>query len=602
MELRRYADRVVNCLLRNASFARFAVLPPKIENLAIIGDRRTAAAISKSGEVVWYCPGRFDAPSLFAGLLDPAIGGTWQVDLPGAVPEQRRYIGDSGVLETVLRHARGTLTVTDWMTLPRGEVPRGMLCRSFSEAPATFRLRLTPRPDYAQRVPQLFRATDRRIVIDNRFQLQASHPARITGAAIEVSIPRAERSWAVLSDLAASNAVVTADRLHMWRTATLDAWHELAKRYQCDGEYREQVRASLRALRFLIFEETGAAAAAVTTSLPEIIGGNRNFDYRFCWLRDSGLAVRALTRFEPEGIEARQFLGFVASICDTGHHAPLDPVTAVGGERVPDRRRLKLAGYGASRPNWAGNLAGRQLQIGSLASLLLAALDVYEKLEPRLHWELTSKVADFLVANWRRKDNGIWELRRPRHFTTSKVLAACALEGMAKFAENSGEAARYRTAAREIRGYVARYCRTRAGGYSAVAGENAVDVSAALYPVFGYSSAADAAMDATMRELERRYCCREALYHRHLENAKDSRREGAFLAGTFWVAHYWIARGEPERGRRIIDAGLQHANDLGLFSEEVDVKSGRLLGNFPLGLVHASFLAAVADYTGQPKG
>jgi alpha,alpha-trehalase len=567
-------------------------VPPKIEDLAIVGDRHTAAVISKSGEVVWYCPGRFDAPSLLGGLLDPATGGMWQVDLPDAVPERRRYVGDSGVLETVLRHARET----DWMTLPRGEVPRGMLCRSFGAAPATFRLRLLPRSDYARRIPQLIRATGTRIVIDDRFQLQASHPAHISGAAIEVRVPRGEQSWAVLSDLEASKALATADRLNFWRTATLDAWRELAERYHCDGDYGEQVKDSLRALRLLIFEETGAVAAAVTTSLPEIIGGKRNFDYRFCWLRDAGLAVRALTRFEPEGFEARRFLDFVSGICGTGYSAALDPVTAVGGERVPDQRRLKLAGYYASHPNWIGNLAGQQLQTGSLASFLLAAVDVYERLEPRLHWEVTSEVANFLVANWRRRDSGIWELRRRRQFTTSKVLAVCALEGMAKFAENSGEAARYRTAAGEIRGYVARYCRTREGGYAAVAGEKVVDVSAALYPVFGYSSAADAAMDATIRELEACYRCGEALYHRYLENAKVSRREGAFLAGTFWVAHYWIARGELERGRRIMDAGLRHANDLGLFAEEVDAGSGRLLGNFPLALVHASFLAAVADY------
>jgi GH15 family glucan-1,4-alpha-glucosidase len=471
-----------------------------------------------------------------------------------------------------------------------------MLCRRLSAAPAPLRLLLTPRPDYAQRVPHLRCASPRRVVIDGRFQLHASHPVSLHGGTVAVQIPRGEPSWAVLSDSAAVGAIVTEDKLDEWHAATLAGWRQLAEGARYDGPYRTQVDASLRMLRLLVFEETGGTAAALTTSLPEVIGGIRNFDYRYSWLRDSSIGIRALTRFEPDGTEARRYLGFVAGLVDTGYRAPLDPVAAIGGERVPPQTRLPFAGYRGSRPTWTGNKAARQFQLGSLASFLLAAKEVYEQLEPRLHWRAASAVADFLAENWQRRGNGIWEQKRRRQFTSSDVFTVCGLEAMARFAPDQEHADRYQAAAGAIRSHVGAHSRTRAGGYAAVAGEDAVDISAALFPVFGYTAASDPAMDATINELERRYCVGNALYHRHLENARARRREGAFLAGTFWIAHYWVVRGDLDRARRIIEAGLGWANDLGMFPEEIDGSSGAKLGNVPLGLVHASFLAAIADY------
>jgi alpha,alpha-trehalase len=596
MDFGRSAAKLLSNLLRDAPFARFASSYPRTADLGIIGDRHTAAVVTNAGEVVWYCPGRFDAPSLLGGLLDPAVAGSWRVELPGARPFQRRYLDESGVLETTLHHANGRLGITDWMTLPRQGVPRGMLCRAFTAAPAALRLVLTPRPDYGHRVPRLRQATPDRVVIDERFHLQASHPASIRGASIETMVPKGERSWAVLSDAAAATAMVGEAELGRWLSVTLDGWRELAERCSYDGPYKEQVQASLRALRLLVYEETGGIVAAVTTSLPEVIGGKRNYDYRYTWLRDSGLVVRALTRFEPDGLTARRHLGFVAGLRDKGYRKLLDPVSAIGGERVPMQSKLKLAGYRGSRPGFVGNKAAKQLQLGSLANFLLGARETYERVAPREHWETVAATADFLAENWSRRGHGIWEEKRGRQYTASKAFTACALDGIARFAEDRARAEKYRATAAEIRAYVARSCRTRAGGYAALAGSNAVDISAALFPVWGYTAPDDPAMDATIKELERKFSPGGDLYHRYLENAKARRREGAFLAGTFWVAHYWVSRKNLDRARRMIDAGLSHANDLGLFPEEIDARSGRMLGNLPLGLVHASFLAAVADY------
>ncbi len=596
MDLRRSSAKLLSDLLRSAPFARLGSSYPSIAELGIIGDRHTAAVVSTTGEVVWYSPGRFDAPSLLGALLDPAVAGSWRVDLPGARPLHRRYLDESGVLETTLHHPDGRLSITDWLNLPRQDVPRGMLCRSFTAAPAALRLVLTPRPDYGQRVPRLRQATPNRVVIDDRFHLHASHPASIRGASIETRVPKGERSWAALSDAAAATVFVTDAELWRWLSVTRDGWRELAERCSYDGPYQPQVQASLRALRLLVYEGTGGIAASVLTSLPEVIGGKRNYDYRYTWLRDSGMIVRALTRFEPDGLTARRHLGFVAGLRGTGYRRVLDPVSAIGGERVPMQSRLKLAGYRGSRPSFVGNKAAKQLQLGSLANFLLGARETYGRVEPREHWEVVADTADFLAENWARRDHGIWEEQRARHFTASKVFTACALEGIAQFAEDPARADKYRAAAAEIRAFVARSCRTSGGGYAAIAGTDAVDISAALFPVWGYTAPDDPAMEASISELEQRYSPGGDLYHRHLESSKAQRREGAFLAGTFWIAHYWAVRGSLDRARRTIDAGLRHANDLGLFPEEIDPGSGRMLGNLPLGLVHASFLAAVADY------
>ncbi len=596
MNPRRGADKLLLELLRHFRSARLSSSYPKIADLGIIGDRRTAAVVTASGEIVWYCPGRFDAPSLLGGLLDP-VAGSWRIDLPGARPQQRRYIDHSTVLETTLHHAKGALTVTDWLNLPREGVPKGALCRSLTAAPAELNLRLNPRPDYGRRIPVLRRATPNRVVIDDRFHLHASHPVMLNGAGMVVFVPKGERSWAALTDAAAATTIVNPGGLDRWREATVRGWRELAARADYrDGPWREQVHASLRALRLLAHEDTGAVAAAVTTSLPEVLGGKRNYDYRYSWLRDSGLVVRALIRFEPEGTEALRHLGFVAALKDTGYRELLDPVSAVGGERVPMQRRLGLAGYRASRPNFTGNRAAKQLQLGSIANFVLAAREIYERVQPRAHWQVVAAAADFLAANWHRKDSGIWEEARQEHFTASKAFAVCALEGTAKFADAPAQAERWRSAARDIRAFVERNCRTPEGGLAPIAGGDGADISAALFPVWGFDRPDDPAMEPTIRRLEQRYSPGNGLFHRHLESTEAMRREGAFLAGTFWIAHYWIVRGDREHGRRLIEAGLDHANDLGLFAEEIDTRSGAMLGNLPLGLIHASFLAAVADH------
>lgn len=597
----RPAQQIIGRVLRGGKIEQIAGRqlanhPPKISDLGIIGDRRTAAVITSSGKICWFCPGRFDAPSLFNSLIDPDAGGSWTIELDGAEPAGRGYVGRSSVLETRLRCLRGELSITDWMPTGEGELYHGGICRSLGPAPADLSMLIVPRPDDGKSIPFLQRAADRQIVINRRFRLQASHPINIRGAKLHIKIPKGEASWAVLMDNAVASPTVNVAKLQASREAALNLWEDLASRTEYDGPFAKEAHASLRALRLLTYEPTGAIAASVTMSLPEVIGGKRNFDYRYSWLRDSGMIIRALVRFDPQCREARHYLSYVAGLLDTGYQSPLDPIAAVGGERVPKQRRLHVAGYRDGQPNPVGNKAAHQLQLGSLANLVLAASEIYTLCGGREHWEVVSATAEALCRKWRDRGNGIWEEKERRHYTSSLVLVACALEHIARHADSS-ESERWRAAAKQIREFVEIHCR-RAGVFVATAGSSDVDISAALFPTWGFIAADDLGMTRTITQLDRQYCVGGGLYHRHLQNPEVVKEEGAFLAGTFWVAHYWIARGERDRGRDLIRQGLSYGNDLGLFSEEIDSRTGEALGNIPLGLIHGSFLSALADLEG----
>jgi GH15 family glucan-1,4-alpha-glucosidase len=561
---------------------------PDIRDLAVIGDRRTAALLGKDGSILWYCPERFDHPSMFAALLDAKRGGAWTLHAPGLVLSERRYLEDSGVLATRFTNPRGDWTVTDWMPLGEG-LPTG-ICRSFSAAPAEIRVSLHAAPDYARREPRP-RYADKAVVIDGRHSFYASHPLEIRGDTVHFSLPAGEEGWAFLSDTPVE--LLGKEAIARWLEATLESWRRLSAHAIYRGPYEREVADSLRALRLLTFEENGGIIAAPTTSLPEVIGGARNYDYRYVWLRDAGMIVSALTRAGSDGIEEQRFLDFICSAERDIEGLPLLPFYTLDGTPAPDDESLDLAGYRGSRPVRTGNEAKIQLQLDALGNVLLAAKLIYNRFRTRAHWNIVEEVADYLAENWREPDYGLWEELEQRQYTSSKVIVACGLDAIADHSESDEQARYWRSAVRDIREFIAQNCLNSEGAYAAVAGGEAVDVSAALFPVWGYTDPNTPEILATMHALERDY--REGhLYRRHLESF-DSKEEGAFLAGTFWVAQYWVMRGDLVRAREILDAGLGYANDLGLFAEEADPATGLMLGNFPQTFVHAAFIGAVID-------
>jgi GH15 family glucan-1,4-alpha-glucosidase len=563
---------------------------PDIRDLALIGDRRTAAAVSKDGSVVWYCPCRFDKPSLFAALLDPQKGGAWALDLPAAKPTGRAYVGDSAVLETCFEVEDGDFKVTDWMPIG-DDCPTG-ICRLFSPSPQVVAVSIQPAPDYARSAVELQLAGDG-ICINGTQWVYASHPLTVKDRVIHLEVPAGQEGWTVLVD-APMEKPSRAD-LQGWLDATLAKWRDIASRITYHGPFEPQVAQSLRAMRLLTYEPNGGVIAGATTSLPEVPGGQRNYDYRYVWMRDTGMIISALVRAGSNGPDEKHFLEF---ICGSKQEEPgeplLPPFLSLDFKPSPDETHLDLAGHRKSRPVRIGNSASKQLQLDGFANVLLAAKLIYSRHNTRDHWDTVKQIADYLAENWREPDYGIWEEHDKRQYTTGKVSVACGLRYIADFAENSQQGERWRSAAKEIDVYVASCCLTSEGAYAAFAGSEAVDVSAVLFATWGYTEADSPEMLATIRVLERDYC-KGHLYWRHLEEI-DRFEEGAFLAGTIWVAQYWVMRKELERTRIILEAALLYANDLGFFAEEADPDSGNMLGNFPQTFVHAAFIGAVIDY------
>lgn len=565
-------------------------LAPEIRDLAFIGDRKTIAVIASDGSILWYCPRRFDRPSLFAALLDAQKGGAWTLELPGARPAGRRYLEDSAVLETRFDLDDGSFIATDWM--PIGEdLPSG-ICRLFSPPPQPVVISVSPAPDYAQR-PAYLEPGGPGICINGAHWLYASHALTIDGATLRLELPAGEEGWTVLADEPLE--APTRSDLQGWLDKTLEQWREITSRITYHGPFEPQVAQSLRALRLLTHAPTGGILAAATTSLPEVQGGERNYDYRYVWMRDAAMIISALVRAGSNGPDERHFLEF---ICGSKQEKPgkplLPPFLSLDFKPAPPETHLDLAGYGGSRPVRIGNGALEQLQLDGLANVLLAAKLIYGRHHTREHWDTVSQIADFLADQWMEPDYGIWEEHEPRQYTTAKVISSCGLRYIAESAETPLQAERWQAASREIDAYVAKKCLTSEGAYAAFVGSEAVDISAVLFPTWGYTAADSPEMLATMRVLERDYS-RGHLYWRHLEEL-GRQEEGAFLAGTLWVAQYWVMRKDLEKARQILEAALGYTTDLGFFAEEADPSSGRMLGNIPQAFVHAAFIGAVIDY------
>ncbi|AKD05144.1 glycoside hydrolase family 15 protein [Pontibacter korlensis] len=564
-----------------------------IQDLALIGDRRTCAYVSKTGSVVWYSPRRFDAPSVFASLLDTEKGGCWKVDAPGLHFKHRYYHSDSTILCTILACDSGEVQVEDYMPIRAGF--HG-ICRSFSEAPDHLMLTISPKPDYGRTILQIKQHPNGTVSINGKLFLQASHPLQVEQNDIVCEVPAGDKAWFVLSEQQIS---INEKVLKEARSTTLQAWQEVSSHITYEGPYEREVRNSLSVLQLMTFAENGGIVAAGTTSLPEVKGGQRNWDYRYVWLRDAAMISSALTRAGSDGDQERHFLSF---ICDAIHKVkePVVPFFTLDKQPAPGENFLThFTGYAASRPVRVGNNANCQLQLDAISNVLLSAKLIYNRFQTREHWNLIAHLADYLTEHWHEKDHGLWEETQRQHYTSSKVVAAVSLEYIAEHSQEEAQKKPWLKAASEIRAFVAEKCITSEGAYAAYPGAEAVDVSAILFPIWAYTEADAPEVLKTIEVLERDYC-QHNLFRRHLVGF-DARQEGAFLAGTFWVAQYWVMRHNWQKFKQVMQAALVFMNDVGLMPEEGDPIRGEYLGNIPQTFVHASLIGAVIDYKNAMK-
>jgi len=596
-----------------------------IGDYALLSDCRTAALVSRAGSVDWLCFPRFDAPAVFARILDPA-GGHFAIRPAGEFEARRRYVDQTMALETTFRTTAGTAVLTDAMAIGRNERGHdlgaespGVLLRQLTctDGEVDMEVSYAPRPEFGLIHPILeevpgglaARGGAGRLFLSGPagFEIEgATATARLhltAGDAVTFALQHAQLADPPLAAWDPGQvAVRLSDTLEGWRS-----WSAIHQTYE--GPWRDLVHHSGRVLQALTFAPTGAIVAAPTTSLPETVGGERNWDYRYTWVRDASLTMEALwVAACPD--EANKFFGFLADAAASQLQRGVDLqiMFGIGGERDLSERELPhLAGWRDSRPVRVGNGAWTQRQLDVYGELLGAAERLVEQLgvlDPVTRRFLAA-AADTAAARWKEKDQGIWEIRgEPRDFLYSKLMCWVALDRAITLAPRLGAADKVPgwTAARaEIRAAILENgWSEKAGAFTQAFGGEDLDASNLMLACTGFLPGDDPRMKATIDATAERLTDDRGLVYRYLSHDGLAGEEGTFLLCTFWLAHAQALAGEVDAATATFERAVAAVNDVGLLAEEVDAGSGEMIGNFPqafshIGLVNAAWAIAQAQ-------
>jgi len=586
-----------------------------LEDYGLIGDTQAAALVGRNGSVDWLCLPRFDSASCFTALLGDERHGRWLVAPAGEVrTSARRYRPGTLVLETDFETAGGAVRVIDFMPRRGLGPPRVMRIVEGLRGRVPMRMELSLRPDYASIVPWIEPASDGVVATagPDAFRLSTPLPLSVEDgtasaefAVVEGARERLTLTWHPSHE--ESPSVEDADsalaRTEAW-------WREWSGRCQYQGAYREEVLTSLIALKAMTSETTGALIAAPTTSLPEHIGGVRNWDYRYCWLRDSVLALEALlgAGYTEEAVAFRDFMLRVA----TGDPTKIQIMYGIGGERRLTEFELpELPGYENSKPVRIGNAASEQFQLdvyGEVAAVMFLGTEVLGRIERRL-WPRWRAAVEHVETIWRRPDDGIWEARGPqRHYTYSKVMAWVVFDRAVRIAERfelEAPVDRWKQIRDEIHREV---CEQGYDGerrtFTQYYGSKELDASVLNIPLVGFLPGTDervtGTIDAVARELGR-----DGFVSRYSTAETDDGLpgdEGQFLACSFWLVSALALNGRAEEARALFERLLGLANDLGLLAEEYDVARARQVGNFPQAFSHLTLILAARAITAAEAG
>ena len=571
----------------------------RIEDYAVIGDTQTAALVGRDGSIDWLCLPRFDSAACFAALLGTRSHGHWQLaPAGGALSSARQYRGDSLVLETTFTTPNGTVRVVDCMP-PRQRDPDVVRLVEGVDGRVPMRMELVIRFDYGRSVPWVRRLDGRLYAIAGPDALVLDTPLANHGEGL--------RTVADFEVGAGDQVpfVLEWHPSHEWPGPPIDAaaavadtsrwWADWAARCNHEGEWREAVVRSLVTLKGLTYAPTGGIVAAATTSLPEKLGGVRNWDYRFCWLRDATFTLYALMSagYADEAQAWRDWLLRAVA----GSPADMQIMYGCGGERRLSEFVLDwLPGYEGARPVRIGNAAVDQFQLdvfGEVMDSLHQARRIGISPDP-FAWALQQSLMEFLESRWTEPDEGIWEVRGPRrHFTHSKMMAWVAADRAVKAVERfglDGPAERWRRLRHEVRAEVCeRGWDADRQTFTQSYGSAELDAALLMMPLVGFLPADDQRVRATVAAIERELC-EDGFVHRysHTDDTIDGLPpgEGAFLACTFWLADNYALAGRHADARRTFERLLDLRNDVGLLAEEYDVAARRQVGNFPQAFSH----------------
>jgi GH15 family glucan-1,4-alpha-glucosidase len=576
-----------------------------LEDYGLIGDMQSAALVGRNGAVQWLCLPRFDSASCFSALLGDEQHGQWLLAPAGEVrASSRRYRPGTLVLESDFETAEGAVRVIDFMPRRGKGPPHLMRIVEGVRGRVPMRMELSLRPDYGSITPWVEPTPDGVIATagPDAFRLSTRVPLSVEDGTVRAGFDVVEGARERLTltwhlSYEETPSVEDADsalvRTEAW-------WREWSGRSRYQGEYREEVLTSLIALKAMTSETTGALVAAPTTSLPEDIGGVRNWDYRYCWLRDSVLALEALldAGYTDEALAFRDFLLRVG----TGDPSTAQIMYGVGGERRLTEFELPhLPGYEGSRPVRVGNAASEQFQLdvyGEVAGVMFIGAEVVGRIEPRL-WPRWRAIVEHVETVWRRPDDGIWEARGPqRHYTYSKVMAWVVFDRAVRIAERFELEApldRWNQVREEIHQEI---CEQGYDGerrtFTQYYGSKELDASLLNIPLVGFLPGTDervtGTIDAVWRELGR-----DGFVSRYSTAETDDGLpgdEGQFLACSFWLVSALALNGRVDEARALFERLIGLANDLGLLAEEYDVGRGRQVGNFPQAFSHLTLILA----------
>ncbi len=586
----------------------------RIEDYALIGDCETAALVAKNGSIDWLCWPRFDSDACFAALLGTPENGRWQIaPMAGTRSSSRRYRDDTLILETRFETDEGSVLLIDFMPL-RGTNSDLIRIVVGERGRVAMRSELVIRFGYGRTVPWMSRLDERhRQAISGPDMVVFTTPAPVRGEDLktvgEFTVSAGERVPFVLTYGPSQRPPPESVDPEAALEETETFWTEWMRRGRNYGEWSEAVRRSLVTLKALTHAPTGGIVAAPTTSLPEHLGGVRNWDYRFCWLRDATLTLLALMNagFYGEAKAWRDWLVRAAA----GSPEQMQILYGIAGERRATEWEVEwLSGYERSKPVRIGNAAHDQLQI-----------DVYGEVIDALHqgrrggldptdsaWALQRALLNHLVSLWHEPDEGIWEVRGGRrHFTYSKVMAWVAFDRGIKTVEEfglEGPVERWRTERDRIHKDVCTNgFNSELGSFVQSYGSTQLDASLLLLPTVGFLPVSDARIHGTVAAVERRLLVDGLVLRYDTAEAADGLPpgEGAFLACTFWLADAYVLMGRIQDARRLFQRLLDLRNDVGLLAEEFDPAAGRQVGNFPQAFSHISLLNTAHNLTQTEK-
>jgi GH15 family glucan-1,4-alpha-glucosidase len=610
-----------------------------IADYALLSDCCSGALVSAAGSVDWLCFPRFDSPSVFGRILGPEAG-YWSVRPAGAYSSTRRYLGPTLVLETTHTTADGCVTVTDALALGDGrrghelgaDSPGSLLRQvSCTQGSVDVDIVLCARPGYGLARP-LLSAADGGVLVragDTVLTFSTPMPFRINNdddagtAQVRFTLsagdvvgfalhsPHSSKEAPGSGELGGAVTVFwSQDEIGRRLGDTVQGWTSWSAMHQnYRGPWQELVAGSGRILQALSYYPTGAIVAAPTTSLPEVAGGARNWDYRYTWIRDASMTLQALwVAACPD--EAGTFFQFLATAAarQLAGGEELQIMFGIGGEReLPERELAHLPGWRGSAPVRVGNGAWNQRQLDVYGELLDAAATLPQylaELAPETRTFLAD-AADTAAARWESADHGIWEVRgEPRHYLHSKLMCWVAVDraiSLAGILHATERVPRWT----EARDAIAESIRTEgwsvaANAYTQAYGSDELDASALLLSVVGFLPADDPGMIATIEAIEGRLTDARGLVYRYLADDGMAGEEGTFLLCTFWLAHALALAGLTQRARAVFERAAAFATDLGLMAEEVAPDSGELLGNFPqafshIGLVNAAWAISEAE-------